>query len=104
MYPSSTSAPDAIAILDNGQFKPFLHILNTSSSSNGSLRLEIKMGDGNYYSFYNYIQCIPGGFLSIVNSELPIYFNGKDVEFYSQRGGGGAIGWVASHSEYHKDV
>tara|TARA_A200000159_G_C7335147_1_gene344758 strand:+ start:2227 stop:2667 length:441 start_codon:yes stop_codon:yes gene_type:complete len=104
MYPSTTSSPDGIAVLDNGQFKPLMHILNTSNSSNASLNIEIKMGDGNYYDLYNYIQCIPNGFLSIINDEIPIYINGDDVEFYSQRGGGGTLGWLASHAEYHKNA
>lgn len=104
MYPGTTSSPDGIMVLDNGQFMPHLHIFNTSDSSTASLNLEIKMGDGNYYDLYNYIQCIQGGFLSIINSEIPIYINGDDTELYSQRGGGGQIAWLASHAEYHKNA
>lgn len=104
VYPGTTSSPDAIQILDNGQFKPWIGIHNVSSASTAALGLEIGMGDGNYYKLYDFIYTNAAGFLSIVNSEIPIYLNGDDVTLWVQRGGGGQTAYEICHAEYHKNA
>ncbi len=91
---------------DNGQFKNALMLMrNAYNTSNGSLQVEIKVANGtsdaNNYTLYNYINCGPNGFLSLMNSEIPLYMNGYDVELYHQRGGSGWAQTTTSIAEYH---
>lgn len=90
---------------DNGQFKNAFMLMRNVYSSNASLQVEIKVAAGtsdvNNYTLYNYINCGPRGFLSLMNSEIPLYMNGYDVELYHQRGGSGWAQTTTSIAEYH---
>ena len=90
---------------DNGQFKNAFMLMRNGSSSTASLQVEIKVAnstsDVNNYTLYNYINTGGKGFLSLINSEIPLYFNGYDVELYHQRGGAGSAQTTTSIAEYH---
>jgi hypothetical protein len=105
MYPSSTTSSDAIHLRDQGHFKlALLQVANTSTGSSGAIAVQIKMGDSNYYKLFDFAYTSRSGFFNLLSSETPLYFNGSDVEIYSQRGGGGSAVWTASHADYIKDV
>lgn len=105
MYPGSASSLDAIQLRDEGQFKlALLNLSNFSATGTAALGVEIKMGDGNYYKLFDFNYVSKNGFFNLINSESPLYFNGSDVEMWSQRGGGGASSWTASHAEYIIDA